>query len=226
MYKEDNKYGVLNDFDLSTIMNPGDRNPNRQGLERTGTLPFMAVELLEDGGFEGKVPRRYDHELESFCWVLVWVSRCVLGGQESERPPILGEWLGNNNVAVCGTKLRFITLRQKAPTTPDYETWSRITDDWVLETHLRQLLSTEKTKTELLQALVAICQECAENDPFVAVPIDVTWIDGLEDLKFTGANHPPTSPPNSGMAEAQLPLQCSGDGPPPSEIFDPDDIYA
>jgi len=56
-YKEENKYGVLNDFDLSTIMKPGDRNPNRQGLERTGTLPFMAVQLLEDEGFDGKVPR-------------------------------------------------------------------------------------------------------------------------------------------------------------------------
>ena len=28
MYKEHNKYGVPNDFDLSTIMKPGDRNPN------------------------------------------------------------------------------------------------------------------------------------------------------------------------------------------------------
>jgi len=175
IYQEDNKYGVLNDFDLSTIMNPGDRNPNRQGLERTGTLPFMAVELLEDEGFDGKVPRRYDHELESFCWVLVWVSRCVLGGQESVRPPILGEWLGNSNLAVCGAKLRFITLRQKIPTTRDYEPWSRVTDDWVLDNYL----STQKTDTELLQALVAICQGCVENDPFVAVPIDVAWIDGL-----------------------------------------------
>ena len=75
MYNEKNKHGVLNDFDLSTIMNPGDRNPNRQGLERTGTLPFMAVELLQNEGFDGKVPRRYEHELESFSWVLVCVSR-------------------------------------------------------------------------------------------------------------------------------------------------------
>jgi len=51
MYKEDNKYGLLNDFDLSTILIPGDRNPNRQGLERTGTLPFMAMELLREKGF-------------------------------------------------------------------------------------------------------------------------------------------------------------------------------
>ncbi|KIM42714.1 hypothetical protein M413DRAFT_122230 [Hebeloma cylindrosporum] len=86
MSKEDNKYGVLNDFDLSTIMEPGDQIPNRQGLERTGTLPFMALQLLDDEGFDGKVPRRYRHELESFAWVLVWVSRCVVGGEECEIP--------------------------------------------------------------------------------------------------------------------------------------------
>ena len=72
--------------DLSTIIKPGDRNSNRQGLERTGTLPFMDMELLREKGFDGKFPRRYEHELESFAWVLVWVSRCVIGGAECERP--------------------------------------------------------------------------------------------------------------------------------------------
>ena len=86
MCKEDNKYSVLNDFNLLTIMQPGDRNPSRQGLERTGTLPFMAVELLHQKGFDGKIPQQYDHELKSFTWVLVWVSRCVVGGKEYEPP--------------------------------------------------------------------------------------------------------------------------------------------
>ena len=85
MYKEDNKYGVFNDFDLSITMKPNAPNPNRQGLKRTGTLPFMAVEL----GFNGKIPRRYDDELESFAWVLVWVSRFVRDGEEFEPPPAL-----------------------------------------------------------------------------------------------------------------------------------------
>jgi len=79
MYKEDNKYGVLNDFDLSTIMKPGDLNLNRQGLERTGTLPFMAMELLREKGFDGKIPRRYEHELGSFAWVRSWTSTAGRG---------------------------------------------------------------------------------------------------------------------------------------------------
>ena len=197
MHKESNKYGVLNNFDLSTIMQPGDKNPNRRGLERTGTLPFMAVELLEDEGFDGKVPRRYEHELESFSWVLLWVSRCVLGGRESERPPVLGDWLGNNNVAVRRAKLDFINQRRRIPTTPDHESWSKIIDNWVWDDFLRRQLSTQKTDTELLQALVAICQECGEKDPLAVVPIDVTWIGGLAGLTFSAPSHLTTSPLDS-----------------------------
>ncbi|RXW15793.1 hypothetical protein EST38_g10061 [Candolleomyces aberdarensis] len=39
-------YGVVNDFDLAAIMTPGQQSPTRQGFERTGTKPFMAVLLL------------------------------------------------------------------------------------------------------------------------------------------------------------------------------------
>jgi len=217
MYKEDNKYGVLNDFDLSTIMNPGDRNPNLQGLERTGTLPFMALELLEDEGFDGKIPRRYDHELESFSWVLVWVSRCVLSGHESERPPRLHEWLGNSNHEVFKSKVGFITQRRKIPTTSDYETWSKVADNWVWDNHLRQDTSIKKTDTELLQVLVAICQGCAGNNALAAVPIDVTWINGLTNLEFTAPTHLSISPPRPTMAKQRpfLPRndeQCTLDG--------------
>ena len=48
MYYEQNgkKYGVLNDFDLAAIMTVGERTPKKEGFERTGTLPFMAIDLL------------------------------------------------------------------------------------------------------------------------------------------------------------------------------------
>jgi len=47
MYKEDNKYDMLNDFGLSTILKPGDRNPNRQGLERTGDAALHGHGIIE-----------------------------------------------------------------------------------------------------------------------------------------------------------------------------------
>jgi len=194
MSKENNKCGVLNDFDLSTIMQPGDQNPIRQGLERTGTLPFMAMQLLENEGFDGKVPRRYEHELESFSWVLVWVSRCVLGGQESRPPQRLEEWLGDNNDEVYKSKLVFVLEQLQLPMTPDYKSLNIMLKAWVTDNFYRFFgFSNEKTDTELLQALIALCKRCAEKDPFVAVPIDVTWIDGLADLKFTAPSRLPTS---------------------------------
>lgn len=50
------KTGVLNDFDLLATSNKEAlRHPDNS---RTGSLPFMAVELLNEKGFNSKIPRR------------------------------------------------------------------------------------------------------------------------------------------------------------------------
>lgn len=222
MYKENNKYGVLNDFDLSTIMKPNARNPNRQGLERTGTLPFMAVELLSEKGFNGQIPRRYDHELESFAWVLVWVSRCVLDGEESEPPPALKDWLVNGNKVVYAFKSTFVKDQREIPTTSDYESLSMVTSFWIRiwDNYSRQRLdrlyeepletsSIETTSSEYLQALIEACTKCAKTNPIASVPIDVGWVDGLTELKFT--------PPASIESDEHPPQRSGGSSPWPSE---------
>ena len=221
MCKEDNKYGVLNDFDLSTIMKPGDRNPNRQGLERTGTLPFMAVELLHEKGFDGKIPRRYEHELESFAWVLVWVSRCVVGGEEYEPPLRLRQWLSNNNDEVYLSKLGFIREQWEIPTTPDYEKLGILTGSWIRiwDNHLREREGpfetplVEKANSEYLRALVEACTKCSKTNPIASVPIEVSWVNGLADLKFTtpDVSALPASPPDPIEVEEHPPLHYSND---------------
>jgi len=227
MYNEDNKNGVLNDFDLSTIMKPGSLHPNRQGLERTGTLPFMAMELLHEKGFEGKIPRRYRYELESFAWVLVWVSRCVVDGKDSERPPCMEEWLGGSNRLVYMSKLTFMLHQRETPMSPDYERLGKVMEGWV-NILLRQQLAmgtgtpfTEKTDPEHLQALIAACEECEEDYPMATVPIDVTWVNGLADLKFTAPGPMPAPPPVSNTGELPAHSSDSGD----RDISD-DDMYA
>ncbi|SJL06587.1 uncharacterized protein ARMOST_09929 [Armillaria ostoyae] len=73
MYNAVTKKAILNDFDLAAVMKPGDISPQKKGFERTGTRPFMALELLRKAN--GEVRRRYWHDLESFAWCLLW---CVM----------------------------------------------------------------------------------------------------------------------------------------------------
>jgi hypothetical protein len=60
--------GVVNDFDLATWVDHSTTNN-----DRTGTIPFMAIDLL-DGGLEKRIPRLYRHDMESFSWILAYIS--------------------------------------------------------------------------------------------------------------------------------------------------------
>ena len=59
-----NGTGVLNDFDLARLTTPG--NVYSRGFDRTGTTPFLALDLLAEDAQAGKVERRYRHELGIF----------------------------------------------------------------------------------------------------------------------------------------------------------------
>lgn len=63
--------GILNDFDLAGFMKPGARNPEKKGWERTGSIAFMAMDVLKYP--DGEQRRWYRHDLESFVWCLLWV---------------------------------------------------------------------------------------------------------------------------------------------------------
>ncbi|KIJ09868.1 hypothetical protein PAXINDRAFT_42733, partial [Paxillus involutus ATCC 200175] len=65
-----NVVGVLNDYDLASSAS----SANPLGNERTGTIPFMAIDLLNADGQVGKVKHLYRHDMESFIWVFVWIS--------------------------------------------------------------------------------------------------------------------------------------------------------
>ena len=60
------------------------------GGERTGTLAFMALELLTDQAWNGNVRRLYRHDLEGFIWMLPWV---FLQYEDSVLTiPVLEKW--------------------------------------------------------------------------------------------------------------------------------------
>ncbi|KAG1741280.1 hypothetical protein EDB19DRAFT_1875935 [Suillus lakei] len=89
VYKtSDGRYiGVLNDFDLSSTQD------SPSGRERTGTVPFMALELLTKDAIEGKVKHLYQHDAESLIWVLTWVCLRYRNGRLLRKGRPFDEWL-------------------------------------------------------------------------------------------------------------------------------------
>ncbi|KAF9643788.1 hypothetical protein BDM02DRAFT_3151168 [Thelephora ganbajun] len=67
MWDDRRKVGILNDFDLARFAD----QTGASGQDNTGTLPFMALDLLSEEGLRGEIPRRYRHEAESFAWTLI-----------------------------------------------------------------------------------------------------------------------------------------------------------
>jgi len=82
--------GVLNDYDLASW----DKFPTTNS-DRTGTVPFMALELLR-GGLERQIPRLYRHDAESFVWVLTYLTAITIEYEghsvKISRPPDLDPW--------------------------------------------------------------------------------------------------------------------------------------
>jgi hypothetical protein len=107
MYDETNKRGVLNDYDLAHLTSQ--RRPT--GTERTGTRPFMALDLLTDEAWDGKVERLYRHDCESFVWVLLWVCCRYEGGKQINNPPLSELTKGDHNQ--CFKEKHTILSRQR-----------------------------------------------------------------------------------------------------------------
>jgi len=86
--------GILNDFDLATWVDHSTTNN-----DRTGTIPFMAIDML-DGGLDDRIPRLYRHDVESFIWVLAYITVAKIEYKDRtiEISPSTGveDWFENN----------------------------------------------------------------------------------------------------------------------------------
>jgi len=102
MYDPATKRGVLSDFNLAREGGPN-RRPNAK--DTTGTLPFLALDLLSKKASEGLVPRRYRHDAESFAWCLIYICICA-GKDEGGRigtinPHPLSLWFGTTDTSLA-----------------------------------------------------------------------------------------------------------------------------
>ncbi|KAG1876129.1 hypothetical protein C8R48DRAFT_690769 [Suillus tomentosus] len=106
-YRKNGKLiSVLNDYDLSSLANA----LGPQGNERTGTVPFMALDLLTKEGQQGKVKHLYRYDLESFMWVFAWIFlRYRQGVLLPRRLRPLDQWATLDAIACGEKKSAFLT---------------------------------------------------------------------------------------------------------------------
>ncbi|PFH45845.1 hypothetical protein AMATHDRAFT_200217 [Amanita thiersii Skay4041] len=110
--KKDGKaYGVLLDFDMAIIITLEDRKPSSK--QRTGTLPYMACDLLEPSP-----PKHvYRHDLESLFYVMLFLTTMYHNGQmiaDAKNP--LTAWFSLGAEALQAAKERFLPRRPPLPT--------------------------------------------------------------------------------------------------------------
>ncbi|KAH6901571.1 hypothetical protein BKA70DRAFT_1568397 [Coprinopsis sp. MPI-PUGE-AT-0042] len=82
--------GVVNDWDMASALDETNQVPMSSTQHRTGTLPFMSIDLLE------RAPPRhyYRHDLESFFYILLWavVRYDIQNGKRRPLPESLSDW--------------------------------------------------------------------------------------------------------------------------------------
>lgn len=76
-----------------------------------GTMPFMALVLLEDEALCGQVRHLYEHDAESFVWVLLWLCVRYENGKLRNDPP-LNAWLGISARQCWAEKSSFLFRRE------------------------------------------------------------------------------------------------------------------
>ncbi|CAE6436339.1 unnamed protein product [Rhizoctonia solani] len=105
MVKKDNPAeGVLIDLDLGHTVPEDGKQPGPTSLHRTGTLPFMALDLLHG---QSEYPHYHRHDLESFVYVLVWIVGKYEAGVEVDRN-LFRSWCEGNWSTIASDKLAFL----------------------------------------------------------------------------------------------------------------------
>ena len=91
-------YGVLNDLDLACFITSHKQPTSKH---RTGTKPFMALDLLR--GFQPDTPHYPRYDLESFIYVLGWVVGSYDNGKQVEHTPY-SNWADQDWKTIEGVK--------------------------------------------------------------------------------------------------------------------------
>jgi hypothetical protein len=126
-------YGVLADFDLAVYT----IRAGPSSKQRTGTRPFMAIDLLE----KDPPQHMYRHDLESIAYVFFWIILRYDNGSQIPKPP-LQEWWTFRGHHLADVKRSF--LHRPFLTVPSaysgFQTWAvklwwLLHDGYAAQTH-------------------------------------------------------------------------------------------
>jgi Fungal protein kinase len=157
--------GVLNDYDLAHMK--GRSRPS--GIERTGTVPFMALDLLAEGATKGHIERLYRHDCESFAWVLLRICCGYDGGKEIRNAP-LSELITHDYNDCYKEKFSIhYTVASVTPTASYKRFWPAAREllIWPLSFFLSQAMARGQDKSELeIDKVVEIYRKVLQNEGF------------------------------------------------------------
>ncbi|KAG6917058.1 hypothetical protein DXG01_004030 [Tephrocybe rancida] len=101
------KKGILNDWDMASFVDENDEIQLSTATHRTGTVPFMAKDLL----VATPPPHLFRHDLESFFYILVWAAVHHDFSAKTRRPtvPAVVRWASEDFETVLESKSYFFT---------------------------------------------------------------------------------------------------------------------
>ena len=104
--------GIVNDWDMASHLDDAGDVPLSAARHRTGTIPFMARDLLVDN----PPPHLYRHDLESFYYILVWavVHFDLPNKRRYHNHRTLADWDASTLGQVRKAKKSFIQSREES----------------------------------------------------------------------------------------------------------------
>jgi len=110
--------GIVNDWDMASHLDDAGEVPLSTARHRTGTIPFMARDLL----VENPHAHLYRHDLESFYYILVWavVHFDLKNKRRHKNHPNLADWDASTLGQARKAKISFIQSRTIASETFDH----------------------------------------------------------------------------------------------------------
>jgi hypothetical protein len=173
-WDEDGKVkGVLHDWDTAVYKHNMDRDDTTTVYHRTGTSPFMAIDLISPD--RPAAPRHaFRHELESMFYILVWAALHydLTKKEKCKTQEVVNEW-GGEFRSIYSAKVKFLHEWHSASKVfscvrPEF---SELCDIWIKPLWI--LFKHSRTQSNLAQAQASLLDLDWDEDKFLDERINI-----------------------------------------------------